>query len=373
MLLDEYGFWDYTPPFNGGMEKYGRNDYMSLLDDMAGAGMNSLVVVIKWVTTGYRSRLPFLDQLPGNPMIESDNELLRMVIDEATKRGIRVWLGAVVSIYVADRFGGEPYEIHESFPGGYPCVPFGLYDADHPGFTERAIQVCEEIVELFPGAHGLMVELEGSGREAPHRVPLYEVWAKNHGRTPFAELAHPLNARQIDAPDWRDYTTSRRIDVLKGIENAVRGKGFAGRLSTLFEGSSTQHAVTMEVNLQMMKSELPDWKSVTYEHDKWNHRYASMDMNVATPKEFGHTVYYLPRGVMTWCDVWPMPIPIEENWRQDVEDIKRFQPDGVWWFGTGTKNEGAGTALGRLRDLGYESGEAARRALLKATKELCGL
>ena len=42
----EYGFWDYTTPGTGGMEHYERADYISLLDDMAAAGMNSLVMVI---------------------------------------------------------------------------------------------------------------------------------------------------------------------------------------------------------------------------------------------------------------------------------------------------------------------------------------
>ena len=67
-----------------------------------------------------------------------------------------------------------------------------------------------------------------------------------------------------------------------------------------------------------------------------------------------------------------MPISIQENWRRDVEDIELFRPDGVWWFGTGTRNEGAGTALSRLRGIGFSSGEEARRALLGATKTLRG-
>ena len=68
-FLKEYGFWDYTTPLAGGMEMFRRDDYLLLLDDMAGAGMNSLAVNIKWCTTGYRSRLDFLDQLPGNPVL----------------------------------------------------------------------------------------------------------------------------------------------------------------------------------------------------------------------------------------------------------------------------------------------------------------
>ena len=81
------------------MERYQRDDYLRLFDDMSGAGMNSLLVCIKWLTTGYRSCLPFLDQLLDNPVIDSDNALLREAIEEARKRDIKVLLGAVVSIY----------------------------------------------------------------------------------------------------------------------------------------------------------------------------------------------------------------------------------------------------------------------------------
>ena len=51
------------------MEHYGENDLVDLLDDMAQARMNSLVMVIKWMTTGYRSQLGWLDQEPTNRAI----------------------------------------------------------------------------------------------------------------------------------------------------------------------------------------------------------------------------------------------------------------------------------------------------------------
>lgn len=70
--LREHGFWDYTTPGAGSMEQYGRDDYRILFDDMAVAGMNSLVIVVKWFTTGYKSALPFLDQQPDNPVIASN-------------------------------------------------------------------------------------------------------------------------------------------------------------------------------------------------------------------------------------------------------------------------------------------------------------
>jgi len=368
--LFDHGFWDYTTPYAGGMEAYRRDDYLRLVDDMAEAGMNSLMICIKWLTTGYRSRLPFLDQLPGNPVIESDNGLLRAAIAAAHDRGMRVWLGAVVSIFVVENYGGAPYETSDRLPLGFPIVPFGLYDPDMPEFEERAVAIAEEMVEQFPEIDGLEIEMEGCGRESAHRIAPYERWAAATGAKPFAEIGHPFNPRVFDVPEWRDDTTARRIEVLKAVEQAVRGKGFTGALATLWENSAVQYAVGMEVNLRMFHRECPGWTGITYEHDKWNHRYACMDLNVATPKELGMKVYNLPRGVMTWCDQWPMPIRIEENWRMDVEDIQRFKPDGVWWMGSGSSNDGAHASLSRLRELGYPDGRAARKALLNTIAPL---
>jgi len=62
--LSEHGFWDYTTPGAGGMEAFEKPDYLALLDDMAAARMNSLLICPKWSTTGYQSRLPYLDQQP---------------------------------------------------------------------------------------------------------------------------------------------------------------------------------------------------------------------------------------------------------------------------------------------------------------------
>jgi hypothetical protein len=352
------------------MEKYERDDYLRLVDDMAARGMNSLMICVKWLTTGFRSRLPFLDQLPDNAMIASDNELLRGAISAARDRGIKVWLGAVVSIHAVKEYGGKPYEISDRLPTGTPIAPFGLYDPDMPEFTERAVAIAEELVELFPGIGGLDIEMEGCGRESPHRLACYEKWAQENGRKPFAELGHPFNPRVFDVAEWRDYTTMRRIEALHAIERAVRAKGFTGDLATILENSGIQYAVGMEVNLRLFHQHCPEWVGITYEHDKWNHRYASMDLNVATPKEIGIKVFNLPRGVMTWSDIWPMPLRIEENWRMDVEDIQRFEPDGVWWMGSGSKNDGANASITRIRELGYPSGEAARRALLDVVSPL---
>ena len=108
-FLREYGFWEYTTPRTGGFETYDLDDYRLTLDDMAQAGMNSIMIMVKWVTTGYRSKLPFLDQSPDNKVIASGNKLLRKVIAEANSRHIKVWLGAVTSYYDSDKFGSTPH------------------------------------------------------------------------------------------------------------------------------------------------------------------------------------------------------------------------------------------------------------------------
>ena len=278
--MREHGFWDYTCPGAGGMERYGRDDYLALLDDMAGAGMNSLLVMVKWFTTGYRSRLPFLDQAADNPVIASDNALLRAVIDLAHARGIAVVLGAVGSAYEARWVDAPPLWTHESLSGYTFPYPIGYYDADTPGLQDRCTAMCAEIVEQFPAADGLMVELEFSGVEAPHRIPLYNAWAAERGYPPFAELGHPINPRGLDVPGWRDYTTARRIDYLRAVEQAVRAQGFAGTLGTIAETGRTEFTLAHEMNLGMLRAGCPDWFAVTYEYDKWVHRDGMMDLNV---------------------------------------------------------------------------------------------
>ena len=66
----------------------------------------------------------------------------------------------------------------------------------------------------------------------------------------------------------------------------------------------------------------------------------------------------------------PLLISLEESWQMDLEDIQRFKPQGVWWFGSGTINEGAHVSLTRLKQAGYESGVVTRQALLKKTSPL---
>ena len=72
---------------------------------------------------------------------------------------------------------------------------------------------------------------------------------------------------------------------------------------------------------------------------------------------------------MTWGR-WPLPISLGESWSLDVEDVLRFRPDGLWWFGSGAANEGLHVSVKRLREAGYADGRQARRALLKKVAPL---
>ena len=74
-FLREHGFWEYTAPCTGGFEAYDRNDYLLALDDMARAGMNSLMIVIKWFTTG----LPLEAALPGSIARQQGNRVEQIV------------------------------------------------------------------------------------------------------------------------------------------------------------------------------------------------------------------------------------------------------------------------------------------------------
>ena len=363
--LREHGFWDYTTPGTGGMEGYELHDYLLLLDDMQAAGMNSLVIVVKWFTTGYKSRLPFLDQQPDNPVIASGNRLLRQVIEEASRRKIKIWLGAVVTFFPAEPRG--------DFSGPPLSYKIETYDPDMPEAQDRAVRIMAEIVELFPGIGGLMVEMECAGKALPHRIPLYNQWAASHGRTPFDRLCENLDGRSFDLPDWRDYTTERRIALLKAIESTVRDKGFVGDLVTIAETGRTPYTYAHELNLAMFRNACPAWSVLTYEYDKGEQRFASMDYAVSVPRQHGLEVAYLPRGVMTWSGVWPRPMSLAEGWRMDVEDIKMFRPDRVWWFGSGGETSGGfHVCKDRLRSGQdrFASGRDARRALLRAAAPL---
>lgn len=367
----EHGFWDYTCQGAGGMEMLGLGDHLLLLDDMAAAGMNSLVVVVRWYTMGYRSRLGFLGESASNPVIASDNELLRRVIDEAHARRIKVRLGACAMTFDPRTCGGTPVQVGKMQIPGFDPASYAVYDADSPGFTERAAMIFEELVELFPVADGLVIELEHTGIEAPHRIRPYNRWAEENGRRPIDEIGRPFDPRVFDCPDWRDYATHSRLNVLAAIERAVQAAGFAGDLGMICETAGLDYSAHQELNLSRYHAAMPDWFAVTYEYNKSHHRYAMMDFCIETPKREGLKTFYLPRGVMTWS--WPLPISIEDSWRMDVEDIAQFRPDGVWWFGCGTKNDGCHVSESLLRETGYPDGVAARRALIHQARGLSAI
>jgi hypothetical protein len=372
-LPKEHGFWDYTTPCAGGMEGYGRDDYEALLDDMAEAGMGSVLVMPKWLTTGYRSRLAFLDQHGDNPVTRSDNRLLADFLDGAAARGISTWLGAVVSMYPLRSVRSEPSMTFSGEFGGFPLSePTGVYDADAPEVREFAPAVFGELRELFPGVGGFMVELELCDIASPHRIGLYDAWARQRGRPPYAELARPMASRWLDISPWREYVTESRVTVLQAIETTLRSGGFTGRISTLCETGAIPYQVQQSVDLQLLARRCPGIVVVSYDanYEKSRNRWGLMEMAVDEPRRAGLECQYLARGVMTWAGSWPLPTSLEGFWALEREDVELFRPDGLWWFGSGSGAipEGAHVSVRRLRQSGYEDGRAARRALLRSLR-----
>jgi hypothetical protein len=372
--LKEHGFWDYTTPGAGGMEGYEGDDYARLLDDMSQAGMTSIVVMAKWLTTGYRSRLPFLDQHPDSPVTRSDNRLLSDFITAAVFRGIKVWLGAVVSMYPAAAVKGPPSMSFSGEFGGFPLSsPTGVFDSDAPEVTEYSVAIFEELLALFPGVHGFLVELEHCDIAMPHRAAAYDAWAKENRRPAFDQICRPIVPRNPDVAAWRDYATMSRLRVVSAVDTALRGRGFTGRLSLLCETGAHPFQVQQSMNLDMVKAALPDVACVSYDpnYDKTRNRQGIMEMAVEEPRRAGLESYYLPRGIMTWAGTWPMKLSLEEFWKVEQDDIRRYEPAGVWWFGSGYargRPEGAHVSAARLRQSGYADSAAARAAFITALR-----
>ena len=365
-FLREHGFWEYTTPYTGGFETYDYDDYRLALDDMAQAGMNSVMIMVKWLTTGYRSKLPYLDQLPGNKVIDSGNKLLRRVMGEARARRIKCWLGVVTSYYDADKFRSTP---HTVIPGMLGC-PFkvGNYDPDAPQMIERGAAIFEEVLDEFPGVDGLMLEMEAVEARAPHRVAPYNQWARANRRPAYDDPT------TLSGLHWFDYQTAAIIKATKAVENAVRAKGFRGGLATInkVSGPVTAAGRGQLVNIEMMRRECPAWATINYTYDKGlpDRSYEwYMEAGVAYPKRLGMNVYYLPRGVMTYGG-WADRRRLERSWAQDVADVRRFQPQNLWWFGAGSKGGGAHTSLADLKRMGYADDVSARRTLLKIAAPL---
>lgn len=364
MALQEYGFWVYVGPQTGGVEGYRERDWDILLDDMAAGGMNSLAVAIRWRTTGYRSRLPYLDQDPAHTIIASNNAILHHVIREAHRRRITVWFQASLNALQTRQYGVP-------LPAGADGAnDFFFYDWDTPIVVDRAIEISEEIVELFPDMDGFSVEAENTFLSWPHRIPLYNAWAEAHGHPSYEALrAQEWNPRCYHPALWRTYTTHRNCEVLRQIEQAVRHKGFTGRLSTICETWSDVGAYNMAVDLEVFRKEAPGWTAVTYEYDRWRRRLSAADMCMVYPKEKGLTLYFLGRGVMTWGHE-KLPVPFEENWRMDFEDALRYGVNGLWMFEADACTDGAHVRKDLLRLNGFATPTDARRKLLRLGREV---
>ena len=370
--MNEIGFWDYTCPNNGSLERYTADDWDVLLDDMVEGGFKSLVLGIKWLTTGYRSQYSWLDQRPDCTAIASDNKLIHHALEGARRRGIRTWLLAVASIYQQREFGVSPTAPFTPDPAGEGVA---AYDLDHPYLGERIDLLFAEITDLFGSqADGMVVELEFCDAEAPHRVPIYNDWAASNDRPDFDTIkAIRLEPRSYPFLHWRDFTTSRRIEMLKRIERVVREHGFTGSLASLVEMESVPMALLGNVNLKMLQAALPHWAVVTYDsiYDRRVNRLASMDLCIEQPRLLGLDVYYLTRGVMTFpLQPWVGPTTLPVQWQMSLEDAARHRPEILWFMGADARVDGAVCSNVKLLAWGYSDGRSARKDLMKLAREL---
>lgn len=371
--MNTFGFWVYTGPQTGGCEGYAEAEYDALIDDMAGGGMNSLVICISCKRKGYRSRLPWLqhDQDPANVVIASDNEIVRYAIRRAHKAGIRVHVQACANCYAL-----EGFDIPVPEGAWLPSYGAFKYDLDSPHIQDRAVEQCEEIVDLFPEADGLSVEFEGHNILYEHRIASYDAWAEEHDYPAYDQWADRRpNPRVYPCREFRAYTTWQTCTLLKRIEAAVRAKGFAGDMSTIAgSNGNTLGAYITEVDYPIVGQMLSDWIVIPYEYDRWKQRLSSADCCMVMPKAHGLTTHFLARGVMTWghwCDDYPT-IPIEEHWRADFEDALQYGVDGLWMFEADAFTDGPHADAAKLREKGFANGIEARRTLLALARE-CGV
>ena len=364
MALQEYGFWVYVGPQTGGVEGYRERDWDILLDDMAAGGMNSLAVAIRWRTTGYRSKLAYLDQDPAHTIIASDNAILHHVIREAHRRQIKVWFQASLNAVQTQPYG---VPLPEGVAGPRD---FFFYDWDTPVVADRAAEIAAEIVTLFPEIDGFSAEAEDTFVSYPHRIPFYDAWAKAHGQISYAELrAQQWNPRCYCPALWRTYTTHRNCEVLRQIEHAVRNKGFKGWLNTICETWADVGAFNMAVDLDVFRKEAPDWIAVTYEYNRWRRRLSCADVCMLYPKEMGLTLYFLGRGVMTY-GAEKLPIPFADHWRLDFADALQYGIDGLWMFEADACTDGFHVRKDLLRLNGFATPAEARRKLLQIGREM---
>ncbi len=368
--MREFGFWDYTCPGNGSLEGYTIPEWELLLDDMAAGGMNSLVLCVKWLSTGYRSRLPWLDQQPGVTAIASDNAVVHHALRGARARGMRTWLLVVGSIFHAGSFGLAPAN-----PGAR-WGEFAQYDLDQPEVAERIELLFDEITALFGAeADGIIAELEFCDGSAPHRIPLYNAWAATEGRPDYDAITRiALEPRSYPFLDWRDFTTDRRAAMLRRIAAVVRGRGFSGALATIVEVGNCDGVLVRNVSLPRLRAALPEWGVVTYDsvYDRRINRLSSMEFCVTQPRALGYEVNFLTRGVMTFGANWSdISDSLDEQWRMSLEDTLAFPPDRLWFMGADAcTDDGQVCNRAKLPQWGYHDGRTARLALMRLAREL---
>jgi hypothetical protein len=342
-----------------------------LLDDMAVASMNSIVICVSCKYKAYRSRLPYLqnDQDPSNVVIVSDNEIVRLAIRAAHRRGIKVWVQTIANCYARDGF-----DLPLPRDAVIPKYQAFKYDLDSPCIQDRAVEQCEELSDLFPEMDGFCVEFEGHNVMYRHRVGPYNAWAGERGRPLFEEvIARPPNPRACGWPEFRAYTTWQTCGLLRRIEAALRARGFGGDLGTIVGSSGVAGAYALEADLSLFKEMVPNWVAVTYEYDRWENRLATADYTMAYPVRMGLRTHFLGRGVMTW-GLWDlpdlMPVSFEDHWRADFEDALRLGVDGLWMFEADAFTDGPHVAKSILQAKGFPDGVEARRRLLAVAAEV---
>jgi hypothetical protein len=334
---------------------------------MAAGGFNSLVLGIKWLTTGYRSRFDWLDQDETCTAIASDNRLVHHALRRARQLGIKTWLLVVATIYPRRDFGLP-------FGSAYWTDEFQVFDLDTPGLAERIDLLFGEVVDLF-GAEtdGIVVELEFCDGEAGHRIPIYDAWAKANNRPDYETVKHVrLEPRAYPFAHWRDFTTSRRIETLQRIETNLRAQGFAGELASIIELDNQPAAVLGNVNMAMLQQALPGWGAVTYDsiYDRRRNRLATMDLCIHQPRQAGLKPFYLTRGVMTFAIPPEMtPTTLPEQWRMSLEDAAAHQPDVLWFMGSDCRLDGMVCSNLKLPGWGFADGRSARLRLMEMANE----
>ena len=364
--MKEFGFWEYTCPGSGKVSKYKLEDWEALLDDMTSGGMNSLALNIKWFTTGYKSSLEWLDQDNAATAVASGNDILHKVMKMAHTRKIKVWLVVIGSFFQIREFGIIP-------PSGRTEGVFN-YDPDQPGVLEKVNRMFEEIAELFgSSADGIIVEMENSDFDWPHRIPLYNNWAEENKRPCYEKIKlQHMDPRSYQKHDWRDFITWRRCLALKEVEKTVRNRGFTGPLSMICEARNEYGSYAQALNLHKYKEMMPCWKAVSYGYNRDINRWSGVDFCIEQPKKAGLEIYYLGRGVMTYRSCpQKLSISLETHWQIDIDDVKKFQPEGFWFFGADSDEDpNSHCETSKLKNIGFENGIAARKALIKSAKTL---